>query len=236
MEIRPNQRRTKMAIIMICAVLTVEIFMLISDYMQYNLLVEVQNGGFVEPTAAENNDLRQQILGFIYLAVFITSIVTFINWFRRAFFNLEQRMEGRYLKFTNQEAGTSWFIPIVSLFKPYQVMREMFRKTEIYMGAQIKGYIPQTTPSLGWWWTFWIINNILGNLVFSMASKAETLDQLLDYTTMSMASAFIAIPLALLAILVIQNYSEKEVEMERISTQKSVEDQPEILPEILPES
>lgn len=236
MEIRPNQQRTKMAIIMICAVLTIEIFMLISDYMQYNLLVDVQNGGFVAQETAENNDLRQQILGITYLAVFIASIVTFINWFRRAFFNLEQRMDGRNLKFTNQEAGISWFIPIVSLFKPYQIMREMFRKTEIYMGAQIQGYIPQTTPSLGWWWAFWTINSIFGNILFSTARKAETIDELLDYTTMSMVSAFIAIPLALLAILVIQNYSEKEVAMERISTQKSGDDEPEILPEILPES
>jgi ABC-type multidrug transport system fused ATPase/permease subunit len=235
MELRPNARRAKQAIILICAVLALDLISIISDYMQYNLLVGFNSGEFVAPEAATNNDLRQQIIAITYLVAFIVSAITFIRWFRRAYYNLETRVD--YLTFNNNEVPWSWLIPFVSLFKPYQIMKEMFKKTEWYLGKNAKGYVPSFTfHNLGWWWTLWIVNNIAGQIAFRMAMSAETVDSMINSTTASMISDVIAIPLALMAILVIQDYAEKERLMENLPIDNDDNITETVTVDLLPES
>lgn len=64
--------------------------------------------------------------------------------------------------------------------------------------------------SLGLWWTFWILNNLIGQFVLRYGRNAETLDQLTVLTIAGMASNFIGIPLALIAIKIIKDYSSVE--------------------------
>lgn len=91
--IRPNEQRANIAILLIWIVLAMELISLISNYFQFNMLQSVQDGNTLPMDEANANDTRVQLLSVLYLVVYIISGITFIMWFRRAYFNLHNRVE-----------------------------------------------------------------------------------------------------------------------------------------------
>lgn len=126
-NLKPNGQRAKNAITLIWIVLVLEIVSLISGYFQYDLLQTIANGGEISTETANTNDTIVEIIGIIYLIAYIISGVTFILWFRRAYFNLHLRVN--HLSQTEGWAAGSWFVPIVSLYRPYQIMKELYHET-----------------------------------------------------------------------------------------------------------
>jgi len=205
-NLKPNGQRAKNAITLIWIVLAVEIISLISGYFQYDLLQTVANGGEISTETATANDTREQMIGIIYLIVYVISAVTFIQWFRRAYFNLHQKVT--YLAHTEGWAAGSWFVPIVSLYRPFQIMKELYQETkELLIEKGINVNSNFTTSSLGWWWTLWIINTIIGQFVFRYSMKAESIDELTISTVASVIGNIAGIPLALITVKVIKDYS-----------------------------
>jgi hypothetical protein len=216
-DLRPNNQRAKYAIMLIWIVLTIDIMSLISSFFQYNLIQTVVNGGFISTEEANANDTREQIIGVIYMIVYIISAVTFIQWFRRAYFNLHLR--ANELSQSEGWAAGSWFVPFVNLYRPYQIMKELFYETKSLLmqnGISINDNF--TSSSLGLWWTLWVTNNIVGNIVFKHSLKAESIDELTLSTIGSMIVNVIGIPLAIVTIRIIKDYSRVEPLLIEIKT------------------
>ena len=208
-NLKPNEQRAKNAITLIWIVLALEIVSLISGYFQYDLLQTAANGGEISTETATANDTREQIIGIIYLIAYIISAVTFIQWFRRAYYNLHLRVN--HLSQTEGWAAGSWFVPIVSLYRPYQIMKELYQETRellVKKGLSINENF--STGFLGWWWTLWIINNAIGQFIFRYSMKAESIDELTISTVASMIGNVVGIPLALITVKVIKDYANVE--------------------------
>ena len=90
-SIRPNNKRANTAQLLIWLILFIQIISIGSSIMQYNLLEALQNGELFSDQAINSNDNRQQIIGILYTVVFLISTITFIQWFRRGYYNLSQR-------------------------------------------------------------------------------------------------------------------------------------------------
>lgn len=208
-NLRPNEQRAKNAITLIWIVLALDIVSLISGYLQYNLLQTVANGGDISMETVNANDTREQIIGILYLIVFIVSAVTFIQWFRRAYYNLHLKVN--YLSHTEGWAAGSWFVPFVNLYRPYQIMKELYQETnDLLTKKQLSFNQNLSTNFLGLWWSLWIISSFIGKFVFKYSQKADTIDDLTISTIASMLDNFVGIPLAIVAIKVIKNYSGVE--------------------------
>jgi hypothetical protein len=206
---KPNDERAKLAVVLIWIVLGLELITLISDYFQYNLLQQVLNGENFSIEAATANDTRQQFIAILYLIAYVISGITFIQWFRRAYNNLHQKVS--YLSHTEGWAAGSWFVPIVNLYRPYQIMKELYQETKEYLiknGNEVGEVVP--TGPMGLWWGLWIINGILGQFIFRFSLKAETIEELSTVTIVSMVSSLIGIPLALITIKIIKGYAAME--------------------------
>lgn len=206
-NLRPNGQRAKTAITMIWVVLILEIISLISGYLQYDLLQVVANGGDISIEAAESNDLREQAIGIVYLIAFIISGVTFIQWFRRAYFNLHLKVN--HLSHTEGWAAGSWFVPIINLYRPYRIMKELYKETNellIKKGLSVSGSL--TSSALGFWWTFWILSSILGRFISRM--DGESIEELMTSSVLSMILNVVGIPLALITVKIISDYSNAE--------------------------
>lgn len=208
-ELRPNQARAQAAVILLWVMFALEIASFVSGYFQYNLLNAISGGDHVSDEAASLNDLREQVIGIIFIIAYIISAVTFIMWFRRAYYNLHQRV--KFLSQTEGWAAGAWFVPFISLYMPYQIMKELYEKTRKALGDNgIPGAQELNTSLLGWWWALWIINNFMGQLVFRVTLEAETVNQLITASQIGMVSNLIGIPLALLAIKVVRDYAAVE--------------------------
>jgi hypothetical protein len=226
--LRPNHHRAKVGIIMAYIGIGADAISGFSEYLEYNLLRTAANGGMVSTEEAESNDLRQMLIGFLSLAVVITSLVYFIRWFRRAYFNLHLRAD--YLTFSEGWAAGSWFVPILCWFRPYQIMKELYTETDNYLSNKIPSYVPTTNIMiLNTWWALWIINNFLGNFVMRMTFKNDTIDGMMDASIGSMIMSFIGLPLGLLVVKIIKDYSEMETLLIELKDENSELTKPEEL-------
>ncbi len=208
-NLKPNGQRSKNAITLIWFVLAMEFITLVSGYFQYRLLQSVASGESVSMETANANDLREQIIAILYVIVYIISAVTFIQWFRRAYFNLHQKVN--HLKQPEGWAAGSWFVPILCWFKPYQIMKELYEETkELLKNKGLNISTNLTSSALGWWWTLFLINSFLGQFIFRYSMKAETIDELTTSTIAGMIGNIVGIPLALITVKVIKDYSDIE--------------------------
>jgi hypothetical protein len=220
-NLRPNAQRAEIAITLIWIVLAMEVISLISGYLQYDLLQTVANGGEISMDTANANDTREQIIAIIYLIVYLVSIITFIRWFRRAYFNLHQKIT--YLLHSEGWAAGSWFVPIINLYRPYQIMKELYNETkELLTKKGISFNQNFNSRSIGWWWTLWIMSGLIGQFIFRYSTKAESIDELITGTVAGIISNIVAVPLALITIKIIKDYSEVEPLLNKIRQDEEI--------------
>lgn len=208
-NLKPNGQRAKNAITLIWIVLALEVVSLASAYYKYNLLKSYLNGSEISDSAAGFSDLFEQITGLAYLVAFIISAVFFIQWFRRAYYNLHQKLEP--LSYSEGWAAGSWFVPILNLFRPYRIMKEMYTETQHFLlrrGIDFKESLSART--VGIWWTLWIISSILGQVVFRLSLKEVYIEDIITSTFLAMISNIVNIPLAFAAVKVIKDYARVE--------------------------
>ena len=220
-SIRPNKERADIAIKLIWLVMLIEIISAISSFFQYKLLNEVNDGGFVSEQAANANDTREQIIAIVYLIVFIISGITFIQWFRRAYYNLGVRTK---CKHTEGWAAGAWFVPIISLFRPVQIMNELWDKTSKLISEKTNTPKSPITAMIGLWWTLWIIIHFVGRYVTKSGFKAETVEEYINSTIGDMVISILGIPLAIVTVLIVKSYSKKEEKLSEIEKQMLEED------------
>ncbi|MFV0599213.1 MAG: DUF4328 domain-containing protein [Bacteroidales bacterium] len=208
-ELKPNTKRAKYAITLIKVVLAINIISIISWYFQYDLLQTFGNDGGFSFEKAESNDLRVQFLSISYSGFFIISAITFIMWFRRAYHNLHQKIS--YLSWKEGWASGAWFVPFLNLYRPYQIMMELYKDTIELLKKKDNNLASKlTTNYVNLWWSLWIISNILSNISFRYQIKAETIDEYKTSTVLTIANCIMLIPLAFITIKVIKDYSKVE--------------------------
>lgn len=205
----PNEQRARSAILLIWIVMGLDFLSIISGYFQYELLNSVKNGSEISTEAANANDLREQAIAIIYLVAYIISAIMFIRWFRRAYYNLSLR--AKRLSYSDGMASGAWFIPVVNLFRPYKIMKEMYEETSTLLFTKnIQPEKELETTRIGWWWALWIFCGILGRIYSRLLLDANTVDEYISSTIMSMISDAISIPLALITVKVIKDYAAVE--------------------------
>lgn len=220
MNLRPNQERNQQAIWLIYAVLCFEIISLISSGLQLNLLYSAQQGLFITPEEIEFNDLREMIAGLLYTIVFIVSGIVFIRWFRRAYYNLHQLTP--YLKHTEGSAAWAWFVPIISFYKPFQIMNELYQESRLLLlRNNIAKEISTNTLYLRLWWAMWIISNILGHILFRWSLRNDnSIEDITHITELSIFTNVLGVPLAFITIKIIKDYAKMEQLLPLISQKK----------------
>jgi hypothetical protein len=218
--IRPNEKRAKTAILMIWIVLALEIISFFSSYLQHDLLTTVSSGSSISNSEINANDIRERIIGILYFGIYLTSCITFIRWFRRAYFNLQLKTD--YLSSSDNWVALSWFIPFICLYKPYQIMKEMYTKTNEILFEETNQTKAITTSYLGWWWGLWITSNIIGQVVFRTTLNNDSIDSLTNGTIASMIGNVIGLPLSLITVKVIKDYSDIEHFLIEVKSDKMI--------------
>lgn len=212
MFLRPNFDRAKTAILLIYIMLGLQIVYAFSNYFQYELLSNIEKG-IVSYEDAQANDTRQQFIVIIVLVVSIVSAITFIQWFRRAYFNLHTVTEN--LKFTEGWAAGSWFVPILNLFRPYQIMRELFERSNEIISEKMGAFHPKNyRVAIDFWWALWVISNVLTNFSLRLMPNSGSIEDLKTETLANVFLAILEIPLALVTVKVIKLYADQELVLE----------------------
>ena len=169
---------------------------------------------FISEDSMNLNNLREKIIGLTYVIIFMISGIIFIHRFRRAYYNLHLVVDN--LNHSEGWAAGYWFVPIAYLYRPFQIMKQLYGETINYLRKNnIDSNIPSIKP-INWWWTLWIINEILGRIIFQYVSRAETINELIFSTKLGMVVCLIGLPLCIITVSVIKNYSFLEDKLIKI--------------------
>jgi len=195
---------------MLYAQIVVAVIAIGSNFLEYQLLSDYQNGVYTSQELAiadgEASDQRQQIVALIYLAVFIVSGFLILRWIHRSNYNA-RKLGASDMEFTPGWSIGYYFIPILTLWKPYQAMKEIWKASHNPSNWQSEN----TSSLLGIWWFLWIVTNMLGQAVFRMSNGAEELPELINLNLVSQASEVLSIPLALVTLLVVNRVYQAQV-------------------------
>ncbi len=132
---------SKFLIAMLWISFGIYILTVVSGFMELNLLKD----RYTREEAALN-DIRELIVGLLYVVAYIVTAITFLRWIHRANLNCHGfGAEG--MKFTPGWSIGYYFIPILNFFKPYQAMKEIWKVSTNPVGwKNVKG-----SPLLDWW-------------------------------------------------------------------------------------
>jgi hypothetical protein len=203
-------------IALLWGMLILEIVSFTSDFMEYKLLYGWANGENVSTSEAEANDARQGLIGSFYLIIYGITSITFIVWFFRAHKNLRRAFVPG-LKYKSGWTIGSFFVPILCLFRPFQLMKETWKgSTLLYKTRYIKSWDEYATdPLIRWWWGMFILSAYLGNLSLMLLIRPESIDQFLTSDILKMIDDILGIPLALVTIQMIKKITHLQDEAKR---------------------
>lgn len=143
-------------------------------------------------------------------AIILTWIL-FMIWFYHSRANLQARISYP-LSYKPGWAVANFFVPVVSLYRPYQTMKELYVDTRdllVKNGLAEKTIL--STHHLGWWWALWLITGLTANIILKACfQEFATIDQIISLTVTQIIDAALNILCALLTIIVVRNYSRVE--------------------------
>ncbi|MFT6540486.1 MAG: hypothetical protein ACJAY0_002440 [Thalassolituus sp.] len=195
---------------MLYAQIVVALIAIGSNFLEYQFLSDYQNGvyTFQELAAAdaEASDQRQRIIALIYLAVFIVSGFLILRWIHRANYNA-RGLGASGMEFTPGWSIGYYFIPILTLWKPYQAMKEIWKASHNPGDWRSES----VNSLLGIWWFLWIVTNMLGQAVFRMSNSAEGLREVMNLNLVSQASEVLSISLALVTLFIVNRIYKAQI-------------------------
>ena len=182
----------------------------VSNAMQISLLTNVP----IDPAEAEWNDLRQGLCGITSLAILVLTAIFFGIFVVRAHHNV-RGFGAAGMTITPGWAFGYFFVPILSLFKPYVAMSELWRasKSPTQWSDLSKGLVPL-------WWTLWIVSSIMGQISFRLSMAADTVPLIVGSTWVSLADDVLDVPMCLVAMFMLMKIQRSQVEWVKSPTKE----------------
>lgn len=195
----------------LAAIVILEIVAVWSDYIQVQIINRIIRGDFVTMAEVIASDNRQATIGVIYLILLIITGILFLMWIHRTHRNLPS-LGNTNLKYSPGWAVGWFFVPILSLWKPYQVTTEIWKASDPTTDINDSTAWQKSPASsiVSSWWFLFIISALIGNIVMSFVLQAETPSELLTATWAVLIMDAIEIPAAILAILIVRNIDQRQ--------------------------
>ena len=164
---------------------------LIDDVVEF---VQVQVGQ-MSPDQVATNDPIQGIIGLLQSGLGIVTGITFLKWIYRAYKNI-QGFGAEGLRFSPGWAVGYYFIPILCLIRPVQVMGEIWRASDDPRNwSQRPG-----SWVISSWWTLFVLYYAVTQVSLGIAIQASTNDQWTLAAVLAIAGDFFSIPLSITAL------------------------------------
>ncbi len=130
-------------------------FNILVTIMEIDLLLRIDAGEYVSLSEATASDDRVATARLMVIASLVGATIAFCSWMHRANRNLRAMTE-KPIRFSPGWSVGWFFVPIMNLFRPYQVLNEIHRHSH----AQQRG-----SPLLGIWWGLWLVGGYVGSTV-----------------------------------------------------------------------
>ena len=160
-----------------------------------------------ELQAAED---RQAVLTLAFFLAVLIAAIFFIAWLRRAYANL-RALGVESLRFGTGWAVGAWFVPILNLFRPVQIVNDVWRGSHPYLEDR-HGWRDARVPQLiGLWWGAWIVSYVVGTVATFMLEDARRGSEVIDSSYgVAIASDLLTAVAALLGLAVVDRLTARQ--------------------------
>ena len=174
----------------------------VSDYLEWRLMDRIIAGEQVTDAEATANDDRQGAIGLVQLALLVAAAVVFIRWMYGAYRNLAvvAPAERRY---SPGWAIGSWFVPIMNLFRPKQMVNDIWRAGGRDASDAQPGFL------LLAWWLLWLLSSFIVNFAARSYTNADTAEEVKTGTILYFISDAMSVAGAILAIVVVRRGTDR---------------------------
>jgi hypothetical protein len=209
----PPKERATFAVAMLGASVMMDFVSIAAQFLQYLNLDSIRQ----RQSPEEDLDIFEILVGLSGLGqslVYIVTSIAFCMWFYRAYKNLKVwRIPG--LKYSAGWAVGYFFIPILNLFRPYQVAQEIWKASDPRVSIEAGPQWRDNSGSsvIGGWWTFWLFSNIFARIDFRLRMSNADQKALVLVGILSDLLSIIAAAYAILMIFKIQARQSQKLEV-----------------------
>lgn len=215
-ELRPEPLadRGRIAALLIGLVVLAALGSLWADTQQLDLLNRAAEGERFTLAEAQDSDDRVATMALIYAISGVLAGITFLLWYSRAYRNVEALGVSRP-RWGRRWAIAYWFIPIVNLFRPKQVMNDIWRGSDPKLSVHtITVEKHPVSPLLHWWWAAWLLSVWVANFAIrrTFENDVPSIDNLRTEATAYVVTDVADVIAGVLAILVIRRITARQEE------------------------
>jgi hypothetical protein len=160
-------------------------------------------------------------VGAVQAAWFLVTAGLWLAWFRRAYLNLPA-LGARRLRYRPWWAVGSWLLPVFSLFRPKQVLNDIWRASDPDLPLdQPDAWRKRPVPELlGWWWLAFLASILVRSITTEAVHAAadlmllgllpEQLDRFQPSAGMQIMADLLTVLCGLLALRVVRRTTARQ--------------------------
>lgn len=165
----------------------------------------VGGGGAGVVTATLDGDVYR---GIQILRLFVSVVlgISLLVWLNAAYDNLHH-VGSRVTRFTSGWAVGFWLIPVFNLFRPCQVIKELWWRSrngnrEVTLGTETR------LPLVSAWWSCWLLAILLARISSDRVLLSRDLTPVVSFVNSVMAPEIARVVAAILAFLVVRRIDQ----------------------------
>ncbi len=198
--LRDNTQRARQTLLLFWIIITINVVLIFINFIYTTLPagLDITSSDSFAPVLV----LLDGLLEIAYVAIMVLATVFFLQWFRRAYFNLQ--LAGRWPEHTDGWAVGAWFVPFMNLVRPYSIMKEIWHDTND-MASRNRDH-----TLMSWWWAAYLVHSVMSNAASKNTVDDVTMRALQSAVVLNIMSCMFSIISAYLTIRVVQYVHRSE--------------------------
>jgi uncharacterized BrkB/YihY/UPF0761 family membrane protein len=213
-------KRTQLLFWILVIVMVLSIISIISNFALTELIKRAIRGEIVTESELMAIDNIQTAIWPWQIVLVIAYVIVFFMWIYQANKNLRS-LRAAGLRFTPGWAVGWFFIPIMNLFRPYQVVSEIWKASDpdVDTTDDTSWKAVSTSPIVGCWFALYLISFFIARIAIQSIPSGIELSALLNATYAYIVSDGVNIAFLLTTIFMVRGISQfQEAKNELISS------------------
>lgn len=202
---RPNHRRAQLVITLFVTFILLDSILIAAMLLILNTLRLGDTASADQLLTLQATAQRLNLLGTIQIIAYIVTSLAFLFWIYRAYQNLTA-LNVRDQSYSPSWAAGGFFVPLLNLVRPYQIVSEIWAKSE----PDLSRPATSTSPLIKVWWATFIIGSVLSRVADTSARGNATPDQLIWPMWLTLISIGLQIIAAISGSLVIKSIDDRQ--------------------------
>lgn len=199
---------------------------IVHDVVQIQVVQGILDGILLDRDEIEAVDQRQLIIGITQIVLWLGWMIAYLRWNWRAYRNLAS-FNAVALQHTAGWAAASYFVPILSYFRPYQIMREMWKASDpAHVETEETGGLAwmrsSTSMLIVWWWSAFVLAQLAAGAMLRAGRMVETAEGYLGLSWGMLISDIFELLAVALSVLMVRAITSMQTEKRMITQQEVV--------------